>query len=200
MKLIDKTLKWIVTAAPAIVAGVLAVTVSLAESDLEASHLAEDRQAAEQGDADAQFRLGIRYSTFGDADSVAKDEAEATRWYRLAAEQGHAPAQTILGLRYDYGQGVPKDEAEATRWYRLAAEQGHAGAQYNLGFMYDIGQGVPKDSVRAHMWFNIASANGDETARTSRDSVEKEMNRAEISRATALARTCMASGYQDCEP
>ena len=32
------------------------------------------------------------------------------------------------------------------------------------------------------------------------DNLERDMTRAEISRATELARACMASGYQDCEP
>ena len=177
--------------------GVLAVTVSLAKGDVGATSLAEDRQAAEQGDAGAQSRLAARYY-FGDG--VAKDEAEAVRWNRLAAEQGRAAAQYNLGSRHFKGQGVLKDEAEAVRWYRLAAEQGDAAAQHNLGVKYAMGQGVFKDSVRAHMWCNIASANGNKTARIIRDSVEKEMSRAEINRATELGRACMTSDYQDCEP
>ena len=130
---------------------------------------------------------------YANGEGVLKDETEAARWYRLAAEQGNAAAQYNLGVMYSNGQGVLKDEAEAARWYRLAAEQGLANAQFILGLMYEIGQGVLKDPVRAHVWFNIAGANGNETARTSRDSIEKEMSRAEISRATELARTCMAS-------
>ena len=122
------------------------------------------------------------------------------RWYRLAAEQGFASAQYNLGGRYAEGRGVLKDDAEAVRWYRLAAEQGHASAQYNLGVRYTLGQGVLKDSVLAHMWLNIAGAIGNEDARDLRDALERDMTRDEISRATELARTCMASEYQDCEP
>ena len=122
------------------------------------------------------------------------------RWYRLAAEQGHAGAQSNLGVMYANGEGVLKDDAEAVRWYRLAAEQGHAGAQYNLGLMYAKGEGVLKDSVLAHtVAANIAGANGNEAARELRDSLERDMTRAEVSRATELARVCMASDYQDCE-
>ena len=50
------------------------------------------------------------------------------------------------------------------------------------------------------MWLNIAGASGNEAARESRDNLEDDMTRAEISRATELARTCMASDYKDCEP
>ena len=101
---------------------------------------------------------------------------------------------------YDKGEGVLKDEAEAVRWYWLAAEQGHATAQFNLGLMYDTGRGVLKDSVLAHMWSNIAGTNGNARARKLRDHLERDMTRAEISRATGLVQECMTSDYQDCEP
>ena len=155
------------------------------------------RLAAEQGHADAQFYLGVRYNT---GMGVLKDAAESVKWFRLAAEQGHADAQFYLGVMYANGKGVLKDAAEAVRWFHLAAEQGDATAQFNLGNMYANGHGVLKDSVLAHMWSNIAGANGNEAARKQRDNLEDDMTRAEISRATELARTCMASDYQDCEP
>ena len=94
-----------------------------------------------------------------------------------------------------------EDDAEAVRWYRLAAEQGQADAQNNLGVMHATGKGVlKKDSVLAHMWSNIAGANGNARARKLRDILEVGMTRAEVSRATELARVCMTSDYQDCEP
>ena len=153
--------------------------------------------AAEQRDAEAQYNLGVMYEN---GEGVPQDDAEAARWLRLAAEQGHPEAQLNLGVKYGTGAGVPEDAAEAVRWYRLAAEQGNAIAQNNLGVMYGTGAGVLKDSVPAHMWLNIASANGYEAARERRDNLERDMTRTEIRRATELARTCMASNYQDCEP
>ena len=105
---------------------------------------------------------------------------------------------TTSERRYANGEGVLKDDAEAVKWYRLAADQGQADAQYGLGIMHANGRGVLKDSVLAHMWSNIAGANGNEAARELRDNLERDMTRAEISRATELARACMASDYQDC--
>ena len=61
-----------------------------------------DIRAAEAGDADAQYRLGVMYE-FGL--EVPQDEAEAVAWYRLAAEQGHATAQYDLGFSYANGLG-----------------------------------------------------------------------------------------------
>ena len=118
---------------------------------------------------------------------------------RRLAEQGDADAQYNLGVMYANGEGVPQDAAEAVRWYRISADQGNAAAQNNLGLSYSNGEGVLKDSVLAHMWFNIAGANGNEAAREGRDNLERDMTRDEITRATELARACMASDYQDCE-
>ena len=127
----------------------------------------------------------------------AQDDLDTVR---QAADQGDAEAQYNRGLMYANGQGVPEDDAEAVRWYRLSADQGFADAQLNLGVMYANGRGVLKDSVLAHMWSNIAGANGHEAARELRDNLDRDMTRAEISRATELARACMTSDYQDCKP
>jgi uncharacterized protein len=53
------------------------------------------RPLANQGDADAQMRLGFMYH-FGRG--VPQDYAEAVKWYRLAADQGNASAQHGLGF------------------------------------------------------------------------------------------------------
>jgi len=67
------------------------------------------RLAAEQGDADAQFFLGVMYAT---GEGVPENDAEAVKWYRLAAEQGDARAQFNLGVMYDNGKGVPENDPE----------------------------------------------------------------------------------------
>ena len=127
----------------------------------ESMSLGEVRRLAEQGDASAQYNLGVRYD-FGEG--VPADAAEAVKWYRLAAEQGHASAQYDLGVRYANGKGVPQDDAEAVKWYRLAAAGGIASAQYNLGFMYANGRGVPQDAVEAVKWYRLAAEQGHDGA------------------------------------
>ena len=74
--------------------------------------------AAEQGNARAQYNLGVMYNQ---GEGVPEDKAEAARWYRLAAEQGHTGAQYNLGVMYAIGEGIPEEDAEAVRWYRMAA-------------------------------------------------------------------------------
>jgi uncharacterized protein len=150
------------------------------------------RQAAEQGDAEAQFYLGVRYSR---GRGVPSDRPEAVRWYRRAAEQGHARAQAQLGqkssgladdeavrwlrlaaeqgyaraqaglgVRYRDGAGVPQDHAEAVRWLRLAAEQGDRHGLYILATMYYRGDGIPQDYAEAARWYRQAAEQGDSVA------------------------------------
>ncbi len=59
-----------------------------------ATALKEWKPLAEEGDATAQYNLGVMYHKgYG----VPQDYKEAFRWYRLAAEQGHTKAQYNLG-------------------------------------------------------------------------------------------------------
>ncbi len=100
-----------------------------------ATALREFRPLAEQGDAVAQYNLGIMYSK---GQGVAQDYAEAVKWYRKAADQGNADAQNNLGHMYSKGRGVSQDDAEAVKWYRKAAKQ--------------IAQGIREHGLRIFVW------------------------------------------------
>lgn len=150
----------------------------------ESSGFTSAARAAERGDADAQFSLGVMYHN---GQGVPQDYMQAVSWYRKAAEQGHADGQYILALMYSEGEGVPQDYKQAVSWYRKAAEQGDARAQYNLGLIYSNGEGVPQDYVQAHKWFDLAAFFGNEVAAGNRDSVEALMTPAQIAEAQKLA-------------
>ena len=172
--------------------GTLGVTLALAGLGslgvASAQTLAETRQRANAGDADAQNDLGLMYYN---GEGVPQDYVEAVRWYRLSADQGLAAAQLNLGVMYDRGRGVPQDYVEAVRWYRLAVDQGFAAAQYNLGFMYDRGRGVPLDYVEALKWVTLAAARASsdrqESYADARDALAKLMTPAQIAEAQTLA-------------
>jgi TPR repeat protein len=142
------------------------------------------RQLAEQGDAQAQYNLGLMYDGHG----VPQDYVESLKWYRMAAEQGHANAQLFLGLMYKKGKGIPQDDAESVRWYRKAAEQGDANAQLFLGFAYGTGKGVQRDYVLGHKWCNLAAAQGDESGIKCRDVFAKSMTHEQTAEAQRMAR------------
>jgi len=122
-----------------------------------ATALREWTPLAEQGDAAAQYKLGLMYHNVR---GVPQDDRVAVTWYRLAANQGDAHAQYNLGVMYERGSGVPQDYKTAVTWYRLAAEQGDAVAQYNLGLMYHNGRGVPQDYKAAVTWYRLAAKQG----------------------------------------
>ena len=60
-----------------------------------ASALREWTPLAKQGDAVAQYNLGVMYDN---GQGVLQDDKTAVKWYTLAAEQGDADAQNNLEL------------------------------------------------------------------------------------------------------
>ena len=115
------------------------------------------RKAAEQGDADAQYNLGLLYYL---GDGVPLDAGQAVLLWRNAAEQGHAVAQRLLAIQYHYGNGVPEEDGQAVRWFRKAAEQGDVSAQFLLGDLYYVGMGVPRDVGQTVFWVRKAAEEG----------------------------------------
>jgi len=156
-----------------------------------ATALREWRPLAEQGDALAQYNLGVLYRK---GRGVPQDDVQARQWYEKAAAQGQAKAQYNLGTLYLNGGGVPKDYQQALRWFRMAADQGEALAQTKIGIMYDDGQGVPHDFVQAHKWYNLAATNGDKPAAELRDALAKQMTPVQIAEAQQLAREWKPKG------
>jgi TPR repeat protein len=118
------------------------------QSDFEAI-----KAKAENGDAIAQYKLGVCYDT---GKVVTKDDSEAIKWFRKAAEQNNSDAECNLGLCYANGEGANKDVVEAVKWYRKAAEQNNPAAQCLLGGCYLAGEGVTKDVSEAITWYRKA--------------------------------------------
>ena len=151
------------------------------------------RPLAEQGDANAQFIVGLSYS---EGEGLPQHYREALKWFRKAAEQGLAEAQSELGKIYYDGPSVLQNNAEAAKWYFKAAEQGDADAQNNLGYMYANGKGLPREFVSAHMWFNLAAASGNAAGVTNRDILAERMSSERITEAQRMAREWMAKHQQ----
>ncbi|MDR2220959.1 MAG: SEL1-like repeat protein [Methylobacillus sp.] len=120
--------------------------------------LTQIRKAATQGNAEAQYMLGMMYMhgwglTAQSSYVAVHDAAEAANWYRKAADQGHVQAQYALAFFVD--------DAESTRWFRKAADQGLAAAQYQLGWIYQNGLfGETKSNNHAVSWFRKAANQG----------------------------------------
>lgn len=60
------------------------------------------RKAADQGDSDAQYKLGVFYENgYG----VTQDKEQAMQWYKKAAEQGNESAKNAIDGMQGSGLG-----------------------------------------------------------------------------------------------
>jgi TPR repeat protein len=81
-------------------------------------------QAAENGDADSQFNLGVLYENGLDDNhyAVEGNRPEAVRWLLAAAEQGLPRAQIKLAEMYAGGPDMAANYATACGWFLVATK------------------------------------------------------------------------------
>jgi len=77
------------------------------------------KAAGEQGNLDAQVRLGDMY---GFGAGVEPGYEMAAYWYIKAADQGSPKAQLYMGNLYASGLGVEQNKDKALKYMKLAAE------------------------------------------------------------------------------
>lgn len=80
------------------------------------------QKKAEQGNADAQYNLALKYRK---GEGVPQNDKIAVKWYKEAAEQEIAEAQNNLSYMYEYGNGVLTDYVRTYMWYNLGAYNGN---------------------------------------------------------------------------
>ena len=86
------------------------------------------RPLADEGNAQAQYKLGILYD---DGLGVAQDVAEALKWYRLAADQGFASRQ---GFTWQNDlPNLPLPGTTASDTVPIAALQGYGALSSRSG-------------------------------------------------------------------
>jgi TPR repeat protein len=140
----------------------------------------EFRALALNGDAAAQYRLGVMYAK---GQGVPQDDKKAASWYLKAAIQDDTRAQFAIAEMYAKGQGVPQNNKQAATWYLEAADHGFPKAQYNVGLMYAKGQGVPQNFIQAYKWLSLAG----DMAVSSKGWIEERMTSEQIKKAQVLA-------------
>ncbi|EBY6715910.1 sel1 repeat family protein [Salmonella enterica subsp. enterica serovar Kottbus] len=115
---------------------------------------------AEQGNAQAQYRLGCLLM----ADRTPESREAAVNRMTRAATAGLAVAQRTLGDWLLNGTAGTRQPAEALAWYRKAAEQGDAPAQNAVGSALSAGRGTLRDLKEATVWYRKAAEQGDALA------------------------------------
>lgn len=112
-------------------------------------------RAALQGDAEAQYQLGLCFycgpndpydnlhNTTCPEGILNNDPVVAAQWLTRAAEQGHAKALDRMAWFYYRGHGVTKQDVRiAAKCWESAADKRMATAQFQIGTCYFYGRGV----------------------------------------------------------
>jgi TPR repeat protein len=143
--------------------------------------------AAEQGEVQAQYRIGSLLSCSAVADvtkgmcymKMAADREypqaqfeyamhlsatgqlrAAAAYLEKAAAAGVAQAQLEFGLRLTAGTGAAKNEAEAARYFKLAADQGLVEAQLKYAQVLIRGVGLSRNTDLGMRYLRLAADRG----------------------------------------
>lgn len=177
------------------------------------------RAAAEAGDADAAYEVGLRYA---EGKGVAANQQSAVKWLTLATARGSVPAAYRLALiqenslrnlqearrLYQWAAGKGNvaamhalgvlasggidgktDWSEAVTWFRQAAELGYRDSQHNLGVIYARGFAGQTDLPEAYKWFTVAAGQGDTDSARKRDEAGARLDPTIAAKAKAAAAT-----------
>ena len=125
----------------------LVFPVALAETE----HMAL-KSLAEQGNADAQYRMALHCLETTDSFE------EAQKWLYKSAEQGHPEAQLVYGIHCLFDKS---DEKQAEEWIRKSANQGCSEARMLMAASDDTNDLSVKESLE---WLRLAAEQGDPDA------------------------------------
>ena len=142
-------------------------------------------EAAEQGDPEAEFRLGK--NLLGDQAADKQQIERGHYWLNRAIEHEHTGAMVHLGRMYRSGVGALQNFSKATQLFRLAADLGDAEAMVELGRLYRDGVGLEADNVLAYVWFNRAASLRNDEATRERMAVSHRLKPDELIRAQEIS-------------
>lgn len=105
------------------------------------------QQAAEGGELEAWFYIGLYYET---GENVPQDPSYAAQCYEKGLARGmQQGCANRLGALYCEGKGVPQDYAKGFQLIKWAYDQGNTWGVFYLGTAYFYGRGVQQDYVKA---------------------------------------------------
>lgn len=89
-------------------------------------------KAAEKGDRDAYYRLGL----LSEAGVTTKiDFAQALKYYEKAAQLGNQKGMLAVARMYQYGMGVEQNKQQAEMYYQMLADMGNPFARQQLSHL-----------------------------------------------------------------
>jgi uncharacterized protein len=114
-------------------------------------------QAAERGDASAQYELGEYYLA---GELVPENKKLAVEYLQQSAMQNNEHAALSLAKNYETGLLADKKHS-MIRWYKKAAEYGSLEAKKNLAAKYFYAEGVEFDILQSVEYHAQAAEMGD---------------------------------------
>ena len=122
---------------------------------------------AEQGDARAQFQLGMAYY---EGNRIEKSQIKALKWWTKAAEQGVKDADYCLGCIYF----DEKKFSIAYKSYLKAIKDPLINeAGFQLGVIYENGLGVEIDKDKAIKYYKMGAAGLNMASNLSTDALKR---------------------------
>ena len=111
---------------------------------------------ADVGNPQAQYFIAVALAS---GKGIAKNQSQATIYFKRAAEQKHRDANLVLGTRYLEGKAVLQNADLAEKHLRTAAFLESVEAQFVLGYAFSYGNypNFPKNLVIAASFFEMAA-------------------------------------------
>ncbi|KMZ64719.1 Binding protein [Zostera marina] len=138
-------------------------------------------EAAEMGNADAQYEVGRHLRT---KDDIAYTEKEAFYYIKKAVDQSHPDALYLLGAVYLTGDCVEKDIASAMWCFHRASMKGHAGAAIAYGSLllkgFEVPEAINKFKTKKGRGGVVRALGSNKTPRTWDESVHLAKKQFEI--------------------
>ena len=105
------------------------------KSDSNSAEIEALQYAAEEGDIDAMYELGMYYNSKGDYE-------KARQWFTNAFSGGEESRSAIMiGDYYFYGKGLTKDYNQSVEWYNKALNAlGRSASMYSKRVREEVTQ------------------------------------------------------------
>lgn len=123
--------------------------------EFKKEQLSAIEEAANNGDAEACFKLGALYAN---GRGVKQNSTQARKWLKKAAAKDNNAARTLLGWLYLNDESLGQSDTDAIELLLQAAESGDSDAQCSLGDIYLEGAAGIEPSPKAMLqWYSSAA-------------------------------------------
>ncbi len=127
------------------------ILVVILLTGLNADNFQKNRDACNDGNTVACFKVGLDYHT----DKYGSD-FEAVRLFKYTCDHGYAKGCSYLGLKYASGKGIRQDYVKAKKFYTIGCEGKDKTGCLNLATLYYAGNGVKKNDKTAKEYYGKA--------------------------------------------